>query len=141
MSFTVWPNKSSSVVEVVEATGGGGCVTVRRAEAVDGNIGGVAGLPRQRRGLPFIDGIWAHGDRSGWRLRRWRRWRRRWCCLFVAGAQHQNAGQSGDGCEYFQRLTFHVLPLHVDPPANPKSLQVQTKCFISNSSSVANYVR
>src|SRR5580658_10914062 len=83
------------------------------SDAINGNVGSVRSLPGQSRRLTSLNRIRTHRDGSGRRCR-WRRWwGRRWRGLLLAGAEHENSGQSDDGCEYLQMLLFHVLPLHV----------------------------
>ncbi len=79
------------------------------ADAIDGNVSGVRGLPGQGGGLPLLNRVGAHRDRSGWRRRWWWRWWRWRRCFLRAGAEHQNGAQSDDGCEYLQGLLLHVV--------------------------------
>src|SRR5450755_896477 len=68
-------------------------VGLHRTDAVDGNVGGVAGLPGERGRLPGLDAVRTYGNRSRrsrcrcwWRRRRWRR-----SGFLAARAQHQQS--------------------------------------------------
>src|SRR6516165_5446777 len=49
-------------------------VGLHRADSIDGNIGGVAGLPRQRSRLPGLNRAGTYGNRGRGSRRRRRRW-------------------------------------------------------------------
>src|ERR1700722_1198897 len=110
-------------------------VRLHRANPVDRHVSRVARLPCQRRGLPRLNGVGIHRDRSG-RLRRWRRWRRWWRSrFFLAGAQHHYGTQHDYECEPFHTSLFHFHS-SCDPKACPP--RVRRSVFtISNSNSVA----
>src|ERR1700728_287847 len=100
-------------------------VRLHRANAIDRHVGGVAGLPGQRRRLSCLNGVGTYRNRSGW-LRRWGRWRWRWRrCLLLAGAQHHYGTQHDYQCK-----PLHASLLHFIPPATQKACpQGQTKCI------------
>src|ERR1700722_15662644 len=87
-------------------------VGLNRANTVDGNVGGVRGLPGQSGGLAKLDCIGADGDgsRRGWGGRGGWRWRRR--CLLLAGSEHHDRAEGDDGGDRLEGGTFHINPFH-----------------------------
>lgn len=90
------------------------------AQALDGNVSGIRGLPSHSRRLPLLNA--SRGDRDGSCWSRWRRRRRRWRRYFLlTGAQHYDGAQNNNKREPLRGFALHVVSFQfVSHPARAR---------------------